>query len=148
MKKICISMLLLFLIPTTLDALSEVYPFVGLDGRVYEVTDQQIDSSHIGQSVGKVTTQAEDHTGMYYGNASNHYPVGTEYFKMEDTDIGDAIAVEEQGVYVKAEFTHRVPLHWRNIIYYLTPILFLTGLIIIYRIREKVKKNYQTSLSR
>ncbi|MGP4041843.1 hypothetical protein ACTWP4_18360 [Gracilibacillus sp. D59] len=148
MKKICISMLLLFLIPTTLYALTWDYSFVVLDGRVYQVTDEQIDQSLIGKYIGKVTTQADDYTGKYYGNASNHYPVGTEYFEIEGTDIGDAIAVDEQGTHVKAVFAHRVPLHWRNIIYYLIPIFFLTGLIIIYRIREKVKKNYQNSLSR
>ncbi|QGH35655.1 hypothetical protein GI584_17065 [Gracilibacillus salitolerans] len=147
MKKLWISILLLFLIPTTLHALSWAYTFVVLDGRVYEVTDEQINAALISKSVGEVTTQADDHTGKFYGNASNHFPIGTKYFKMEGTDINDAIAVEEQGTYLKAEFVERVPFHWRNILYYLTPILFLIGLIIIYRAREKVKKNYQNSLS-
>jgi hypothetical protein len=147
MKKLSIGMLLLLLIPTTLHALEWAYPFVVLDGRVYEVTDEQVNQSLIGQSIGEVTTQADDRTGKYYGNGSNYYPVGTKYFKVEGVDISEAIAVEEQGTYMKAEFVQRVPLHWRNIVYYLTPLLFLTGLMITYRIREKVKKKYQNSLS-
>ncbi|WP_208590474.1 hypothetical protein [Gracilibacillus suaedae] len=147
MKKLSIGILLLLLIPTTLHALEWTYSFVVLDGRVYEVTDEQINQSLIGKSIGEVTTQADDRTGKYYGNASNHYPIGTKYLKIEGVDISEAIAVAEQGSYVKAEFVQRVPLHWRNMIYYLTPILFLTVLIITYRIREKVKKKYQNSLS-
>ncbi|MGN8644625.1 hypothetical protein ACTNEO_00895 [Gracilibacillus sp. HCP3S3_G5_1] len=148
MKNLSVSMLLLLIIPSTLFALSSNSPYVLLDGRVYEITDEQINHVLIGQSVGEVTTQADDRTTTYFGNASNHYSIGTKYFKIEGIDIAEAIAVEEQAAYVKAEFSHRAPLHWRTIISYLTPILFLTGLIVIYRIREQLKKTYQSSLSR
>ncbi|UOQ86541.1 hypothetical protein [Gracilibacillus salinarum] len=147
-KKLLISILLLLWIPTSLYALTWAYPFVVLDGRVYEVTSDQVDPSDVGLLLGQVTKVANEQTGSFHGNASNQYPVGTKYFKMDKVDEKDAIAVKADQLYYKATFIKYMPFHWRNILSFIIPMLFLISLIFLYRTRENLKKRYKHAIER
>ncbi|MFO1444047.1 hypothetical protein KDN24_12705 [Bacillus sp. Bva_UNVM-123] len=117
MKKL--SMLFIFFIfifASSIHALSWAYPFVVWKGKVYEVKQEvMIADSEIGKRIGEVRTKPNDMTGRYYGNASNYFPKGTEYYEIVGLSISSAIAVKDENVYVKAEFIHKAPFHIMNI---------------------------------
>ncbi|MDQ0268257.1 hypothetical protein [Cytobacillus purgationiresistens] len=55
-------------------------------GDVYEVKLKEfVPEDMIDGIIGEVETKPNEMTGNYYGNASNHFPKGTEYFFIIDT---------------------------------------------------------------
>ena len=118
MKRITIlSLLLVLFISTSAQALSWAYPFVVWNGNVYEVRGEEtIEESKVGKVIGKVKTKPNDMTGDYYGNASNYYPKGTEYYAINGEPTSGAIAVKHDGQWVKAVYVHSAPFHIMNVV--------------------------------
>ncbi|RDU38029.1 hypothetical protein DRW41_00165 [Neobacillus piezotolerans] len=122
-------LLLLFMISTSVQALSWAYPFVVWEGKVYEVKREElIEKNKIGKTIGKVKTKPDDMTGSHYGNASNYYPVGTKYYEIKGTSPSVAIAVREDNRWVKAVYAHKAPFHIMNI---LTNFYFIFSILVI-----------------
>lgn len=108
-------LLLLFLsISLSVKALSWAYAFVVLDGRVYEVMDVVVLEAELGDVVGEVKTLADDMDGSYYGDASNMYPVGTIYRKVDGEAVEDVLAVEDGSEWKRAEYRYDAPFNLRN----------------------------------
>lgn len=129
---------------SSVQALSWAYPFVVWDGKVYKVTEEKLLESEIGESIGEVETRPNDMSGDYYGNASNGYPKGTKYFKINDKPTSSVIAVEvEDGVWQKAVYTQKAPFHWRNLFTNVVPIIILIVIIICLLFLIKVKRRSQ-----
>ncbi|RCW63358.1 hypothetical protein DFR57_11825 [Saliterribacillus persicus] len=83
-------------------------------------------------------------TGYYFGNASNAYPKGTKYFKINNISTRNAIAVEVgDNEWQKAVYVHQAPFHWMDIFTKILPILILIAIVIIILIRLKKRKNKQ-----
>jgi hypothetical protein len=123
------SLLLIFMISSSVQALSWAYPFVVWKGKVYEVKQEEIiEDSEVGKIIGKVKTQPNDMTGNYYGNASNYYPKGTKYYEIKGKSTSTAIAVKEDNKWVKAVYIHKAPFHIMNV---LSNFLFLSAIVII-----------------
>ncbi|KAB8139183.1 hypothetical protein F9U64_01990 [Gracilibacillus oryzae] len=139
MKKIAVLIILLLFHPLFIQALEIGDPFVVLDGKVYQVLEEQVDNSEIRQEIGQVTAESND-ISRFYGNASNIYPVGTKYYQIKQTDITEAIAVYDGNDYWKAVFAEAVPFHWKNLFINSIPYLFLLSLVILYVVREEYKK--------
>lgn len=130
MRRITVlSLLLIFMISSSVQALSWAYPFVVWKGKVYEVKQEEtIEDSEIGKIIGKVKTQPNDMTGNYYGNASNFYSKGTKYYEIKGESTSTAIAVKEDNKWVKAVYVHKARFHVMNV---LTNFLFLSAIAII-----------------
>lgn len=110
-----IGLTLLFLsLSLSAQALSWAYAFVVLDGRVYEVTDVAVLEADLGDVVGEVKTLADDMDGSYYGDASNLYPIGTTYRKVDGEAMEDVLAIEDGSGWKRAEFVHEAPFDRRN----------------------------------
>ncbi|MDF1511200.1 hypothetical protein PZE06_24005 [Robertmurraya sp. DFI.2.37] len=143
MKKIIsFVLLLIWLSSSTAQALSWAYPFVVWEGKVYEVKQEEfIDASKIGKIIGKVKTTADDMTGEYYGDASNYYPIGTEYFAIQGVSVSSAIAVKENEKWIKAVYVNKAPFHIMNIVsnFYFLSALVICILIITTKIVRKLK---------
>jgi len=123
-------------------ALSWAYPFVVWNGKVYEVKEEKVLANQIGEKIGEVKTKPNDMTGDYYGNASNAYPKGTNYFEINNISTKNAIAVEVgDNEWQKAVYVHQAPFHWMDIFTKLLPILILIAIVIIILIRLKKQKN-------
>lgn len=145
MKRIMfLSLLLVFMISSSVQALSWAYPFVVWKGKVYEVKETEIIAdSEIGKVIGKVKTKPNDMTGSYYGNASNFYPKGTKYYEIKGTSTSTAIAVKEDDQWVKAVYVHEAPFHIMNVIlnFFFISAIVLFGLIIAgFILRNKKSK--------
>ncbi|WP_163537099.1 hypothetical protein [Gracilibacillus sp. YIM 98692] len=149
MKKFFVSLLLVCMFSplTVVLGLSWAYPFVVYDGKVYQVTEEQVPIVQVEENIGRVTSKP-DRTGEYYGNASNKYPIDTKYFSISDIPVSEAIAVEEGNVYVKAIYQHEAPFHWMNVFQYTVPILFFIVISMIYFIRERMKTKYLNQISK
>ena len=130
MKRITLlSLLLLLMSSFTVQALDWAYSFVVWQGKVYEVKQEEIiTDSEIGNIIGEVKTKPNGKTGDYYGNASNSYPKGTNYYEIIGTSTSNEIAVKEGDQWVKAEYVHKAPFHILNI---LTNIYFIAVILII-----------------
>jgi hypothetical protein len=112
-----LSLLLIFMISSSVQALSWAYPFVVWKGKVYEVKQEEtIEDSEIGKIIGKVKTTPNDMTGSYYGNASNFYPKGTKYYEIKGESTSNAIAVKDDTKWVKAVYVHEAPFHIMNVL--------------------------------
>lgn len=117
MKRAVFVLVMFFALSSSVQALSWAYGFVVLDGKVYEVLPEVIVAEgEVGKVIGKVKTEPNDMTGSYYGNASNYYPIGTKYAEIEGVNITEAIAVEEDGYWVKAVYSHDAMFHIMNIL--------------------------------
>lgn len=144
MKKITMFLfILVFLTNSTVHALSWAYPFVVWSGNVYKVTDEEVIDSLIDKRIGEVKTKPND-MGNYFGNASNYYPKGTEYFEIRGISTDNAIAVKnEEGKWLKAVYVKKAPFHWMNL--FTNPFPFLILILILLFIglkkRRKVLKN-------
>lgn len=114
MKRVLGLIVLMMCVSSAVHALSWAYAFVVLDGRVYEVTEEVIPEDNLGDVVGEVETLADDMTGDYYGDASNMYPIGTEYRQVEGESVEDVLAVEDEAEWKRAEFVHEAPFDSRN----------------------------------
>src|SRR5690606_21446566 len=92
-------------------------------GKVYIVNEeQQLDEDDIGKKIGAVKRLANDHTGKYYGDASNIYPKGTAYHAIMGVATSKAIAVRVDSQWLKADYSRQAPFHIMNI---LTNIYFI-----------------------
>ncbi|MFC7686301.1 hypothetical protein [Ureibacillus sp. GCM10028918] len=142
MKKIILILFLMILLTnSSVQALSWAYPFVVWSGNVYEVTDEEVIDSLIGKRIGEVKTKPNDMTGDFYGNASNLFPRGTEYFEISGISTDTTIAVkEEKGKWVKAVYVKKAPFHWMNLLTNPFPYLILI-LIVLFIGLLKMKKN-------
>ncbi|MGE6488447.1 hypothetical protein [Paenisporosarcina sp. NPDC076898] len=109
----------LFFYSTSTSALSWAYSFVVHNGKVYEVKEGiPITQSELGDMIGKVETKADEHSGKYFGNASNYYKIGTRYFEIKEVSTSEAIAVESKpNNFIKAEYVHEAPFHITDILY-------------------------------
>mgnify|MGYP003414554236 FL=1 len=114
MKKITIlTLLFVFMVSSSVQAFQWAYSFVVWDGKIYEVKeDVLIEESEIGKIIGKVETQPyyySDYTDAmkYYGNASNVYPIGTQYYEIKGMSTSDAIAIKEDNHWVKAVYVDK-----------------------------------------
>lgn len=95
MKRTILCLLIITLLTnSSVQALSWAYPLVVWKGKVYEVTDEKVIDSLIGKRVAEVKTKPNDMTGIHYGNASNHFPIGTDYFEIVGISTDAAIAVQ------------------------------------------------------
>lgn len=110
-----VGLVLLFLsVSLSTQALSWAYAFVVLDGRVYEVMDVAVLEGDLGDVVGEVKTLADDMDGSYYGDASNLYPIGTTYRKVNGEAIEDVLAVGDEFGWKRAEYRHDAPFNMRD----------------------------------
>lgn len=135
MKRISLlSLLFIFMISSSVQALSWAYPFVVWKGKVYEVKQEEfIEDNEIAKVIGEVKTKPNNMNGRYYGDASNYYPKGTKYYAIKRTSTSVAIAVKENNRWVKAVFAHKAPFHIMNVIsnIYFTSIVVIIALMII-----------------
>ena len=151
-KTMVLSLLFVFMISTSVQALSWAYSFVVWKSKVYEVKQEEIVApSDIGKVIGKVKTKPDGMTGSYYGNASNHYPRGTKYYEIKGTSTSTEIAVKEDKQWVKAVYIHKAPFHILNIF---SNKFFLFGIVMIGLIvsgvvfRMNKSENHRTSNGR
>lgn len=114
MRRVIGLVLLLLSVSLSAQALSWAYAFVVLDGRVYEVMDVAVLEADLGEVVGEVKTMADDMDGSYYGDASNMYPVGTTYRKVNGEAMEDVLAVEGGSGWKRAEYRHDAPFSMRD----------------------------------
>ena len=130
MKKIAfLSLILVFIVSSSVQAHKWAYAFVVWDGKVYEVKEEQIiEESEIGKSIGEVKTKPNSNTYRYYGNASNYYPVGTPYYEIKGISTSTAIAVKVDDQWVKADYVEKAPYHVMNTI---TNLLIIVPIVII-----------------
>lgn len=145
MKKTTIlSLLLVFMISSTAQALSWAIMFVVWEGKVYEVHQEEIiGDSEIGKNIGKVKTKPDDMTGKYYGDASNYYPIGTKYYKIKGIPTSNAIAVRVDDKWIKAVYVHKAPFHIMNVItnyFFIFSIIVITLIIMGHIFRAKKSK--------
>ena len=140
--KRCVAFVLLLVFPTTAVQALDWGPFVVWKGKVYDVTDEEIGESQIGDLIGEVETKPNESSGSFYGDASNVYPKGTPYYKINSTSTASAIAVRESdGGWVRANYSHQAPFHVMNIItniwFVLLMIVFLIGSAVVYNKRKR-----------
>ncbi|MGG0719206.1 hypothetical protein ABE096_16645 [Robertmurraya massiliosenegalensis] len=144
MKKILvISLLQVALLSSTAQALEWAYPFVVWKGNVYEVKQEEmIKEDEIGKIIGKVKTSADDMTGEYYGDASNYYPKGTEYYEIKGTSTSTAIAVRDNEQWMNAVYVHEAPFHIMNVVfnYYFIAAILIIAIIVVTVTISKQKK--------
>ena len=114
---------------TAVHALDWAISFVVWKGNVYEVhTDEFLDEHDIGKKIGQVTTRPSQITGEFYANASNTFPVGTTYFKIDQIDTAEAIAVKDGEKWLKATYSYKAPAHILNLVIHPA---FFVGIIIV-----------------
>lgn len=114
MRRVTWLVVMLLSITVATHALSWAYAFVVLDGRVYEVMDVAVLEGDLGEVVGEVKTLADDMDGSYYGDASNMYPIGTTYRKVNGEAIENVLAVEDESGWKRAEYRHDAPFSMRD----------------------------------
>ncbi|WP_235848505.1 cytochrome c-type biogenesis protein [Litchfieldia alkalitelluris] len=111
---------------------------------MYEVKEETVAASDIGDRIGEVKTYPNDMTGNYYGNASNAYPKGTKYFEIINLPIETAIAVEVRAnQWKKAEYVQEAPFHWMNVLIKLLPFLLIAislGILVMMKRRKTMEK--------
>ncbi|WP_211340525.1 hypothetical protein [Mesobacillus subterraneus] len=74
--------------------------FVVYDGNRYMLSDEYV--TEVERNIGKVTMYSDDESHDYYGDFSNFYPEGTNYYSIKGISTDEAIAVEDNGKYRKA----------------------------------------------
>jgi len=115
-RMMLVTIVLIVFISTSVHALSWAIPFVVWTGNVYEVKEEvMLESNQIGKRIGKVKTQPDDMSGSYHGDASNFYPIGTEYYEIKGIATGRAIAVKDDGKWIKADYVHKARFHILNV---------------------------------
>jgi hypothetical protein len=117
--------------------------FVVFDDYIYEVSGEYV--SDIDKEIGKVTKYS-DMEGTYYGNFSNTFKKGTKYYSIKGVRTETAIAVGDNGKFVKAirkgEYAGQKysPLSW--IIGGV--VIFVIVILLIYKVEKRVprRKSY------
>lgn len=141
MRRVIGLVLLLLSVSLSAQALSWAYAFVVLDGRVYEVMDVAVLEADLGEVVGEVKTMADDMDGSYYGDASNMYPVGTTYRKVNGEAMEDVLAVEGGSGWKRAEYRHDAPFSMRD---HLDTIAYAAlGIGVVLFVAIRVKKGHK-----
>ncbi|PYZ98750.1 hypothetical protein CR205_09300 [Alteribacter lacisalsi] len=142
---VILSFLLALLLASPVHALSWAYDFVVWDGKVYEVTEEELAPEEVAGQIGSVRTQANENTGSYYGNASNAYPRGTPYFSIDGVSEREAIVVQDdESRLLVAEFRDSAPFHWMNVVIGAIPfLLILAGVGAVVLIGIYVNKTRQ-----
>ncbi|UAL46098.1 hypothetical protein K7887_14315 [Sutcliffiella horikoshii] len=131
-SKLIFCLIFTFLASNQVFALDWAYPFVVYKGGVYEVTDESLLQEDIGKEIGEVKRKADDYSGNYYGDASNHYERGTKYFEITSVDPISAIAVEDNNGWIKAVYLYKAPFHWMNMFpYYILGFIALVCFVVI-----------------
>ncbi len=158
MKKIALlSLILVFMISSSVQAGFWPYHFVVWDGKEYEVKQEElIEKSEIGKSIGKVKTKSVyekkidgNSTSLmtYYGNFSNIYPVGTPYYEIKGISTSTTIAVKVDNQWVKAVYAGKAHAHVMNTItnlYIIAPIVIIPLILFGFFYRaKKIKKHLQ-----
>ncbi len=144
MKKLTLLFtLFILLISSSVQALSWAYPFVVWKGKVYEVKREVIiEDSEIGKKIGEVRTKPDDMNGNYYGDASNYYLKGTEYYEIKGTSPSSEIAVKEENQWGKAVYVHKAPFHIMNIFSSTSSIILAAVIfLIVVGIKFRTKKS-------
>ncbi|MFS0781917.1 hypothetical protein [Bacillus sp. 1P06AnD] len=142
MKRILfLSIILMYMCAFSVQALSWQYPFVVWKGKVYEVKQEEIiDGQEVGKKIGKVETKPIKETGEFYGNASNSYPKGTDYYEIKGVSSAKAIAIKEDDKWLSAVYRHKAPFHIMNILIHPLFTISVVGiivLVVVIRIRIK-----------
>lgn len=133
-RTMLVTIVLIVSISTSVHALSWAIPFVVWKGNVYEVKEEvTLESSQIGKRIGKVKTQPNDMSGRYYGNASNIYPIGTAYYEIKGIATGKAIAIKDDGKWIKADYVHKARFHILNVFTnsYFVSAVFVVALLLV-----------------
>jgi hypothetical protein len=119
---------------------SWAYSFVVNDGKIYVLSEVQVEPEQIGKKVGKVTSYS-DEEGTYSGNFSNSYPKGTEYYAVKSVDINEAIAIKvSDETFIKANYEAEyggIHFSWKKVLFYLAG-LFVLVMVILF-----VKNNWK-----
>lgn len=142
MKRITrLSFIFLLIISPSVQALSWAYPFVVWKGNVYEVKQEDfIKELDIGEIIGQVKTKPDEMTGRYYGNASNYYETGTEYYEIKGVSTDNALALKDGNQWVRAVYVHKAPFHPMNILthpFLLFAVVLMVGWLIFQYKRNK-----------
>lgn len=90
--------IILFLYPNNTVA-EWAYKFVVFNDSTYVISDEY--ATEINREIGFVTKYS-DVEGNYFGNFSNVYEKGTKYYSIKGISTKIAIAVEDDGKYIKA----------------------------------------------
>ncbi|MCR8658790.1 hypothetical protein [Paenibacillus endoradicis] len=110
------------------------HKFVVNDGKSFIISDNPIETDQIGSKIGKVTSFS-DEEGTYWGNFSNYYPKGTEYYSIKGVDIDEAIAIKvNDESFVKANYNGEYEgalFDWRKLVWYIVG-AFLLYIVIIF----------------
>ncbi|TXC86056.1 hypothetical protein FS935_18600 [Metabacillus litoralis] len=150
MKKIILFVLINLLFTASAQGLSWAYPFVVWDGNVYEVTDEEVSENDIEKEIGQVKTIPNDMTGDYYGNASNAFPKGTKYYKINNSKTDLTIAVEvKKNHWNKAIYSHDAPFHWMNLLVKVLPFLgvgLVVFLLFVFLAKLKKKVTFKANI--
>ena len=129
---------------SSVQALSWHSEFVVWNDKVYEIKEEVLKDGDIGQYIGKVDAEADDYTGDYDGNASNVYPIGTEYYEIKNLSSDQAIAVEiGKQQWKKAEYIYDTPFRSKDLIGRYLPYTFVGSLLtigLVFMYRKKLFK--------
>jgi len=110
------------------------------DGKSYIISDNLIKKNQIGSKIGKVTSYS-DEEGTNWGNFSNYYPKGTEYYNIKGIDINKAIAIKvSDDSFIKADYNGEYAgalFDWKKIGWYIVGV-FLLFIVFIF-----VKNNWK-----
>lgn len=140
LRMVLFLILFIFSFISSAQALSWAYSFVVWSGNVYEVTEETVLESKLGEVIGEVKTKPNDMTGNFYGNASNSYPKGTKYYEINGRSTESAIAVEvEEKRWVVAVYVHKAPFHWLDLVTKILPFLILIAIVIVILRIKKAK---------
>ena len=117
---------------SSVQALSWHSEFVVWNDKVYEIKEEVLKDGDIGQYIGKVDSEADDYTGDYDGDASNVYPIGTEYYEIKNLSSDQAIAVEiGNQQWKKAEYIYDTPFRLKDLIGRYLPYTLASALLIV-----------------
>lgn len=157
MKRITIlSLIFLFLISSSAQALDWAYPFLVWKGKVYKVEhvlngnvrevkqELILDKGEIGKIIGEVKRKANEYNGKYYGDASNRYPIGTKYYEIKGISTSTAIAIQENNKWVKAVYVGKASFNIMNVIsnfYFISAVIIIALVIFGFIFRSKKSKN-------
>ncbi|TYS68079.1 hypothetical protein FZC76_10010 [Sutcliffiella horikoshii] len=140
-KKLILCLLFTFFASNNVYAMDWAYTFVVYKGGVYEVTEERLTNGAIGNEIGEVKRKADEYSGNYYGDASNHFDRGTKYYEIEGVAPDTAIAIEERsGEWVKAVYLHEAPFYWTDLLPYILLGIVAFVLFIVYSLRYASKR--------
>ena len=115
--------------------------FVVSNGKMYVISDIQVDPDQIESKIGEVTKYS-DQEGTYAGNFSNVYPVGTEYFSIKGIGNKEAIAIKENDLrFIRANYYgyyNSNGFSWELLIFFIS--LIPIALLVIHTIRKRKNK--------